>query len=176
MQYLRKGTFDDIPAIYIYRLIHCTLTEPNDIQHYTNLLEALKKHEHLFSRNEARGMYVFAQNFCIRRINSGDKDALGMIFALYQEMVDKHLIFEGNFVSQPDFKNIVTTGLRLGEDEWVGNFIEEFYLVSIIGIWGVDIGYDESSFHFMASLAGYDMGSAIDIYRVYYILMRASES
>lgn len=127
VQYLRKGTFDDIPAIYIYRLIHCTLTEPDEIAHYENLLDALKKCEHLFSRNEARGMYVFAQNFCIRRINSGDKDALGMIFALYQEMVDKHLIFEGSFVSQPDFKNIVTTGLRLGEDAWVGNFIEEFY-------------------------------------------------
>lgn len=127
VHHLRKGTFDDIPAIYIYRLIHCTLTKPDEIQHYTNLLDALKKYEHLFGRNEARGMYVFAQNFCIRRINSGDKEALGMIFALYQEMVDKNLIFEGNFVSQPDFKNIVTTGLRLGEDEWVGNFIEEFY-------------------------------------------------
>jgi hypothetical protein len=124
---LGKGTFDDIPAIYIYRLIHCTLTEPENVEHYHQLLAALAKYEHLFSRNEARGMYVFAQNFCIRRINSGDKDALEMIFFLYREMVEKQLIFEGNFVSQPDFKNIVTTGLRLGNNDWVNDFIEQFY-------------------------------------------------
>jgi hypothetical protein len=127
VKHLRKGTFDDIPAIFIYRLIHCTLTEPDEIKHYNDLLEALQKYEHLFSRSEARGMYVFAQNFCIRRINSGDKQALDMIFSLYKVMVSKNLIFEGNFVSQPDFKNIVTTGLRLGADAWVGDFIEEFH-------------------------------------------------
>jgi hypothetical protein len=86
----------------------------------------LREHSKLFSQTEQRGMYVFAQNYCIKRINQGDSNALKDIFELYQLMVDNELIFEGNYVSQPDFKNIVTTGLRLGEVEWVNGFIEEF--------------------------------------------------
>ncbi len=126
VNYLRNGIFDDVPAIQIYRLIHITLTEPQNLDNYHHLLEALKKHEHLFSRREARGMYVFAQNFCIKRINRGDSEALTDIFRLYQAMVEKGLIYEGNYVSQPDYKNIVTTALRLNEADWVTQFIDEY--------------------------------------------------
>jgi hypothetical protein len=71
-------------------------------------------------------MYVFAQNFCIRRINKGEEGALREIFELYKMMVDRNLLYEGNYVSQPDFKNIVTTALRLDEVDWVNRFIEEY--------------------------------------------------
>jgi hypothetical protein len=113
-------------VIRIYRLIHKALTNPENKPNYYQLLSSLREHSKLFSINEQRGMYVFAQNYCIKRINQGDSNALKDIFELYQLMVDNALIFEGNYVSQPDFKNIVTTGLRLGEVEWVNGFIEEF--------------------------------------------------
>jgi len=123
VQHLKKGTFDDIPAIFVYRIIHESLSEPN-AQTYPSLLKALEEFGHLFSKTEERGLYVFAQNFCIKRINAGDSDALRDIFNLYQAMLSKGLLFEGNYISQPDFKNIVTTGLRLEAHDWVGNFIE----------------------------------------------------
>lgn len=126
VKYLSNGTFDDIPAIYIYRLIHITLTEPDNQENYQKLLEALASHGHLFSNREIRGMYVFAQNFCIKRINRGQTEALQDIFGLYKQMVEKNLLYEGSYVSQPDFKNIVTTALRLGETEWVAHFIEDY--------------------------------------------------
>jgi hypothetical protein len=126
VKYLNNATFDFVPAIRIYRLIHKALTEPDNQQNYAELLRSLDEHSNLFSKPEQRGMYVFAQNYCIKRINRGEAGALKQIFDLYQAMVDKDLIYEGNYVSQPDFKNIVTTGLRLGEVEWVSGFIEEF--------------------------------------------------
>lgn len=126
VKYLRNGSFDDIPAIFIYRLIHITLTEPENLDNYKKLLEVLAVHGNKFSQKEERGMYVFAQNFCIKRINRGETNALQDIFDLYKIMVSRNLIYEGSFVSQPDFKNIVTTGLRLGHDEWVSTFINDF--------------------------------------------------
>jgi hypothetical protein len=126
VQYLQNGSFDDIPAVQIYRLIYITLTNHNDQENYKALLDALEKNGRLFSQREQRGMYVFAQNYCIKRINQGEPAALEEIFILYQKMVEHGLIYEGNYVSQPDFKNIVTTGLRLGEVDWVNNFIEEY--------------------------------------------------
>lgn len=126
VKYLGNELFDDVPAIRIYRLIHIALTEPENVQNYTELLDELERSSQLFSPTEQRGMYVFAQNFCIRRINRGEAGALKEIFRLYQLMVSRDLLYEGNYVSQPDFKNIVTTGLRLNEVEWVSTFIEDF--------------------------------------------------
>ena len=126
VKYLENASFDFVPVIRIYRFIHKALTDPENKPNYYQLLSSLREHSKLFSQTEQRGMYVFAQNYCIKRINQGDSNALKDIFELYQLMVDNELIFEGNYVSQPDFKNIVTTGLRLGEVEWVNGFIEEF--------------------------------------------------
>lgn len=126
VQYLGNEMFDDVPAIRLYRLIYVALTEPDNIKNYQILLDELNEHGHFFSATEQRGMYVFAQNFCIRRINRGEEGALKEIFNLYKIMVEKDLLYEGNYISQPDFKNIVTTGLRLEEVNWVSNFIEEY--------------------------------------------------
>jgi len=126
VKYLGNELFDFVPAIRIYRLIHVSLTEPDNIANYNLLLSELEKSGHLFNPTEQRGMYVFAQNFCIRRINRGEDGALREIFQLYKMMVDRNLLYEGNYVSQPDFKNIVTTALRLDEVEWVNHFIEEY--------------------------------------------------
>jgi hypothetical protein len=126
VKYLGNELFDDVPAIRIYRLIHIALTQPDNLENYNALLEKLDNQGHLFNANEQRGMYVFAQNFCIRRINRGEEGALSEIFELYKRMVKKDLLYEGNYISQPDFKNIVTTGLRLVQDSWVSEFIEEF--------------------------------------------------
>ncbi|MCB0819231.1 MAG: hypothetical protein KDC13_01315 [Bacteroidetes bacterium] len=126
VKYLGNQLFDDIPAIRIYRLIHVSLTEPDNAGNYQELLKELEQSGHLFSPTEQRGMYVFAQNYCIRRINRGEEGSLREIFNLYQMMVNRNLLYEGNYVSQPDFKNIVTTALRLGEVDWVNTFIEEY--------------------------------------------------
>jgi hypothetical protein len=126
VKYLQNGMFDDVPAVQIYRLIYITLTNHHDQENYKALLGALEKNGKLFSQREQRGMYVFAQNYCIKRINQGEPAALEEIFDLYKKMVEHSLIYEGNYVSQPDFKNIVTTGLRLGEVDWVNGFIEEY--------------------------------------------------
>lgn len=126
VKYLENASFDFVPIIRIYRFIHKALTDPENKPNYYELLSSLKENSKLYSQSEQRGMYVFAQNYCIKRINQGDKDALKDIFELYKLMVDNELIYEGTFVSQPDFKNIVTTGLRLGEVEWVNGFIGEF--------------------------------------------------
>jgi len=126
VKYLGNELFDYVPAIRIYRLINIALTQPDNVENYNQLLNELEKSSQQFSPTEQRGMYVFAQNFCIRRINRGEAGALKEIFRLYKLMVSGDLLYEGNFVSQPDFKNIVTTGLRLGEVEWVSAFIEDF--------------------------------------------------
>jgi tetratricopeptide (TPR) repeat protein len=123
---LLKGDFNDKPAIKIYLSIYQTLSGSDNQDVYFELLEQLQHYSHLFKQKEQRDMFVFAQNYCIKRINGGYEGAIEQMFDLYQMMVSKKLIYEGKFVSQPDFKNIITVGLRLNKIEWVEQFIADF--------------------------------------------------
>lgn len=126
MKYLIQGSFDDVPAIRIYLCIYKSLIDFDNQENYFKLLSLIDEHEKLFSKKELRDMYVFAQNYCIKRINRGFEGALEQIFQLYQVIVKKDLIYEGNYVSQPDFKNIVTTALRLGYVDWTLEFVNNY--------------------------------------------------
>lgn len=126
MKYLVKGSFNDIPAIRIYLCIYISLKDFDNQENYRELLKLIDENSKLFSKKELRDMYVFAQNYCIKRINNGFEGALEQIFQLYKVIVDKDLIYEGNYVSQPDFKNIVTTALRLGYVDWTLEFINKY--------------------------------------------------
>jgi hypothetical protein len=126
MKYLVQGSFNDIPAIRIYLCIYISLKEFDNQENYYELLRLIDENEHAFSKKELRDMYVFAQNYCIKRINNGFQGALVQMFELYKIIVSKNLIYEGSYVSQPDFKNIVTTALRLGDVDWTMQFIDQF--------------------------------------------------
>jgi hypothetical protein len=125
MKFLVKGSFDDIPAIKIYLCIYETLKELDNQENYIELLRLIDVNGQYFTNKELRDMYVFAQNYCIKRINKGLPKALEQIYDLYKIMDSKDLFYEGNYTSQPDFKNIVTTALRLGEVDWTIDFVEK---------------------------------------------------
>ena len=48
------------------------------------------------------------------------------IFLLYQLQLQQELIIDEGYLSDLHYKNIVTTGIRLQELEWVKQFIEEY--------------------------------------------------
>ena len=71
-------------------------------------------------------MYVYAKNYCIRKINHGDVEYIRELFDLYKVMLKDRIIFKENYLSQFDYKNIVYLGLRISEFDWVKNFISKY--------------------------------------------------
>jgi tetratricopeptide (TPR) repeat protein len=71
-------------------------------------------------------MYVFAKNFCIRKINQGYTEYIKELYELYKVMLANKIIFKDNLLSQFDYKNIVYLGLRVGDMDWVKNFITKY--------------------------------------------------
>lgn len=112
------------PALGIYYRVLRMFLDPEDILAYQAVREILEDQPTDLSLDEVRTLYVYVQNFCIRRVNQGQKEFLKYLFALYQEMLDREIIFENDRLSQWDYKNIVSLGLRLGKTEWVEGFIE----------------------------------------------------
>ncbi|MBK9506769.1 MAG: hypothetical protein WBP31_03920 [Chitinophagales bacterium] len=126
MNHIRHNPLDYVPSAKIYYNIILTLTEPENKIHYTNLLDLLKEHHQLFSKEEIFEMYVYAKNYCIRKINHGDVEYIRELFDLYKVMLKDRIIFKENYLSQFDYKNIVYLGLRISEFDWVKNFISKY--------------------------------------------------
>lgn len=111
------------PGVKIYYHILLTLTDPTSTKHYYNLLKLLEKNHVYFLPDEARQMYDFAQNYCIKKINSGNTSFAKELLNLYKYLLKIELIFEGKYLSQWDYKNITTIALRQEDYDWTKNFL-----------------------------------------------------
>ena len=128
--FLKTSDFIKVPAVAVYYHILNSLTEPDEEEHYRQLKQQLFSSRKMFSNNELRDMFTFAQNYCIRQLNSGKAKYLEELFINYDFLLKEKIILAGNVMSQFDFKNIVTIALRLQKYDWVKQFISH-YLVYI---------------------------------------------
>lgn len=125
LQAVEEGDYEDIPPIAIYRQILLTYRYQDKEEHYFALKNLLNRFGHLFPEKEAVDtLYNAAQNFCVKKINAGDRSFLAELFALFRDMLDKGFLRET--MTPWYFRNIVTIGLRLGEHEWVEEFLTEY--------------------------------------------------
>jgi hypothetical protein len=124
--YLRNHSYDDTPIIMIYYQILMTLLEVDKEEHFNRLRELLVQYGDSFTLTELRDMYQYVFNYCIKKINLGNIDYQKVLFETYKiTLANKVLLMEG-YISQWDYKNIVTISLRLREFEWAKSFIHEY--------------------------------------------------
>ena len=116
----------EIPAIRIYYQIFLMYSQTEEEAHYEALVELLARFHTQFSKEEARGMYKYVQNYCIRQINQGNSIYLQKLFKLYQAELENGIIYSNGLLAHTDFKNISTVGLRVAEFEWVHNFLHRY--------------------------------------------------
>ena len=64
-----------------------------------------------------------AQNYGIRQINAGNTAFLAELFNNYKTLLQTGLIYDGAFLTQADYRNTITAGLRMKEYAWVEAFI-----------------------------------------------------
>lgn len=124
--YLEQNKLNTIPAIGIYRHIILSYTEENSGEHFIKLKELIVMHQKLFVMDEVKNIYVFAMNYCINQINYGKREYLHEILFLYKQALQNDVLLDNGMLSQWDYKNIVTTALRVKEYKWAESFLDEY--------------------------------------------------
>ncbi|MEO5572182.1 MAG: hypothetical protein ABIT08_12410, partial [Bacteroidia bacterium] len=125
VEYLNKNSFENVPILSVYFHILLMMKENENEKHYRKLKSILYKYAD-FSLNELRDIYAFVQNYCIRKVNTGNVKYLDELFEIYKLMLEKKIIIENKELAHSHFKNIVAIALRLNEFEWTENFIEHY--------------------------------------------------
>lgn len=116
--------YADEKLIFAYHRILKALTEPDIESHYESLIAYLNEHATSFDANEARGLYDYAKNYCIKKINSGKSEYLQKLFEVYKALLENRIIYQNGMLTEWDYKNIVTVATRQKEYDWCYDFIE----------------------------------------------------
>ena len=117
--------YQNYPAITVYYNVIQTMTN-KDEAYYFQLKDLLANNLSVFPKEELRVLYDYARNYCIRKINQGNSTYYKEILSLYQFLLDKQIIFKNGYLTQWDYKNIVTVGMRLKEYDWTNRFIHKY--------------------------------------------------
>ena len=125
---LQKGIYSDMPAVAAWYRVWLTLTDPGNESNFIALRNTLADSLHEFPQQELRDLYQYLMNFCIRRINTGATEYVRTLLDIYRIILEKGIIFTDGHLSQWDYKNITAIGIRAGETQWTGSFINEYRL------------------------------------------------
>jgi hypothetical protein len=127
LQFLEGHRYLDIPAVAVYyHGYFAQLGGEGSDAHFLRLKSLLQEYSPCFSVSETHDLYLMAINFCIRRINQREERFFREIFDLYQSGLSHGALLENGLLSRWTYNNITLTGLRLGENEWVKDFLHHY--------------------------------------------------
>ncbi len=126
LAYIEKKNLKDNPSIASYWYCYMALSHPEEKELFTHFKNLLLEHQQRFSKTELRDLYLLAINYCIRRLNDGDKYFAREGFSLYQTALASDLLLLDEVMSRFTFRNIVAIGLKIKEYDWVEKFINEY--------------------------------------------------
>lgn len=127
LKFIQENGYLDIPAIHIYYIISKTLTDFENKDHYFKLVELLEQNYELFPKPELRTLYIYATNYCITQLNSGNKDFFRILYELYFTLLMRKTIFNHeDELDERHYKNIITLGINLKDYDGIEEFILEF--------------------------------------------------
>ncbi len=125
LKYIQNSLTQRSEGVVIYFHILMSLLQPEKEEHYQQLHDHIDQYSGHFTDEEAREMYIYAQNYCIKKANAGESKYLRELLELYKMALDKKVIFQEGYLSPWDYKNIVSVGLLLKEHQWTKTFIED---------------------------------------------------
>ncbi len=121
-----KDPFNKIPAIQIYQNILHFLSDPNNESAFLDAQQLIISHSDKLNIPEVSELYQYLKNYCVRQINQGNADYIRKLFEIYQTVIANKPLMRNDYLSQWEFKNIVSISLRLGEKKWCSRFIEKY--------------------------------------------------
>lgn len=113
-------------VLRLYYTILNSLREEDNPTHYLALKDMLADGQAGFSPKDRQDLYHFSYNYCITKINKGEKAFQRELFELYQRGLEGGFLLNNGIINEWDFKNITTLGCSLKEFAWTESFLEDF--------------------------------------------------
>jgi hypothetical protein len=124
LQYLRQADFFANSRIRLYHTIYLALSNENDDHYFSSLKQQLAEAD--APPGQLRTPYLFAINYCARKIRQGRHAYLTEALDLYTKGIELGVLLDQSGLSPWTFTNVVRLALRLKRYAWIETFIERY--------------------------------------------------
>ena len=128
IQHVEQHDYTHIPAIAIYYHSYKALSDLGNESHFAKLKTLLQEHWASFPTIESHGLYVLAINYCIKKLNQGDRKYIREGFELYKSGLENDVFLDNDILSSFTYTNVTRLGLALKEFTWVEQFLSDYKL------------------------------------------------
>ena len=119
-KYLNQAT------IICYYEIFKLLKKDNDVEQFNKTVKVIKENSKFFTNNELKALYDYPQNYCIRNLNRGKDEYVGMLFALQKYVIDKEFNLINGYISGVSYNNMIAIAIKLKKLDWGKEFLEKY--------------------------------------------------
>ncbi len=140
LEFVEKGTFDNIPFIKVYYSCYMFLTSGEE-RFFEDFKELIVQYGEIFQQDEIRDLYLHGVNYCIKQLNVGKVRFAKEGIELYKVGLEKEFFYVDGMLSRFTYRNISAIGLIMKDFDWVENFIFTYKDK-------LESKYRESSFNF----------------------------
>ncbi len=111
------------PLIEAYYIIFRALLQQEEEHYFIQLKAFLKEHSPAIAKKECKDIYLFAINYCARKIREGKGNYTEEALQLYRSGIETGLLIDEHGLSPWAFTNVVKLALRLQYYNWIESFI-----------------------------------------------------
>ena len=126
LQYVERSPVRNTPAVAIYHQAYKALSEPEVETAFEQYEEMVEKYWTKFPREEAMDIYHLAINYCIQKLNRGQKAYIRKAFELYKKGLEREVLLDQGIISKYNYKNVLMLAIALKEWEWAEWFLETY--------------------------------------------------
>ena len=126
LEKIESGDYVSPPSVLAYFHAYKALTDGSQLADFQILKNIIIHDGHLFPKNEIRDLYLLAINFCIKKLNSGERIFETEALDLYKNGLQNGAILENKMLSPFTYKNVMMLALKHGEYAWTEQFLHDF--------------------------------------------------
>lgn len=123
---LKPDLFVNVPLIRIYYNAVMALLKPEEENFFYELKKLVLENESTISQGTLLDLYINLENYCTRKVREGHYEFVKESFELYRQELKNDLFKTNGFMSSAFYRSIVNVGCKLGEHEWLHDFIERY--------------------------------------------------
>ena len=124
--YILKKGWENIPAISLYYTAYQLSVQSEKRTSFDNLKQQILDYGTLFTAEEIKDIYLLAINFCIKKVNNGERMYANESLKLYKKGLEIGCFLEKGLLSKFTFANIVAFGIMTKDFAWTDSFIQTY--------------------------------------------------
>jgi hypothetical protein len=126
LEKITSGSYQCPPSVSAYFYAYKMVIGDSQLDDFQVLKQIITTENTLFPQNEIRDLYLLAINFCIKKLNSGERSFQLEALDLYKKGLQNGAILENKILSPFTYNNVMLLALKNDEYVWAEQFLNDF--------------------------------------------------